>query len=223
MKQIKKIIIILILFFLSLNIASAMSFWSIKNIVENTNTKEVKLIEYGLPWTTNEWLIQKEINKSISNKKIWETYFENWKLKCHIYDVDSDYESNWNCEDNNKELKILTFNDLSKNDKLILIWKILYKYIIYLIIWIPLNFFVFFSITYPIFWNKFSLKIHLIISILLTIIMDIFLNYFNISIMLLVQEWFWWTIYFIFIIIPKIIIWIIWYYFYRKYKKLTKK
>lgn len=215
----KKIFLMFFLFFLLVNNTFAITFWWVKNILQNTKTWEIKYVEDLSPWWDVD-LFQDKINSKVYHNTVWDEIFENWKIIC-IYDDFSDrIKKVWDCKYLDENIKNITINDLSFKDKSEIYSGILSEYLFYLILWLPFNFFVFFWISYVFFWTKRSLSFHFFITIILTIILDITLYFYKFSFIQLSHILFWPIIYFMFVLWPKLIFALHWLYTFYRYKKL---
>lgn len=213
-----QILLIFLIFLLSIKSVSAITFWNVINILENPKTWEIKYIDKNLPSSETN-LFQNELDNYAFHNLVWIYVFENWKGKC-FYEDTRKIEKVWDCIDlDNDKIKRITSNDLTFKDKFKLYINIVYEFCIYLIIWIPFNFFVFFWLTYALFWRKISLLEHLIITTLLEAILDIILISLNFSLMQLDSILFWSFIYMLLVIAPKFILALYWIYRFYKYKK----
>ncbi len=202
--KIIKFIIAIFLLFLFTNTTSALTSWDIKNIVKNTKTWEIRVIIDQLPWKVDN-LFHMEIGRLAYSRNIWEEILENWIIICHYDDTnDSNIIKEWECELLDKTEKI-SFNDLTKKDKINVVLNILGNYLFCFLLWIPFNFWVFFCISYLLFWKKFSLIKHLVFTMLFTIFLDLILIYFNLSFMQLNWAVLWVLLYAFYIVSIKIV------------------
>lgn len=225
MKKIKFIVLIFV-YFVFIATTFAVDSTS-KYFLENINTWEKKYIEYSIPLLEDS-VFQMEMKKRVYYKpKVWDEVFENWKVVCQEYVDNNENKKSWECDISfSWNISKIRFRELTGNEKIDVVFSILYNifpnYIIYFILFIPFNFFVFFWVGYVIFWRKISLVKYLFFTMFLTFMLDIMLIYLNFSYIQLKQTMLWAFLYIVCIITPKLCFLIFSSYKFSKYRKKIK-